>query len=157
MPDDSGYYAPVQFQPLWAVLGLVLVVLVIAWYVFVWWYSRRKHRPKAVQTAADSGPSIEELRSRYRALIDEVERSAGEGMTSGRAAHHRLGDLVRSFVSEATGVKARSMTLDDLERADLHEVAAAVETYYPAEFAEIEQGDVGRSAAMARQVVTTWR
>jgi len=156
MPDDNGYYPPVQYQPIWLILGIAIIAAIVAWYVFVWWYSKRKHRPKPPPPVIDPAITVEELRSKYFRLIGEVEDAFAQGELSRRVAHQRLGILVRAFAWESRGVKAQSMTLDDLERARVSGVSDAVELYYPAEFAAMEQGDVSRSAEAARQVVGTW-
>lgn len=156
MPDDSGYYGLAQYQPLWLILGLGLLALIAAWYVFVWLYSRRKHRPKPLPPVPDRGVTVDELRSRYLRLIEDVEQAFARNELTRRMAHQRLGILVRAYAWESRGIKAQSMTLRDLEHAKVKGVADAVELYYPAEFAELEQGDVARSASAARQVVSTW-
>jgi hypothetical protein len=156
MPGGEGFYPPTTYAPIWVILGVILLVLVVAWFVFVWWWSNRKHRMPHPPPAADPLLEAARLKSKYYGLIEEVEGAWRAEELSTRAAHQKLGTLVRFFVFESSGRKAQVMTLEDLNQANLRSVADAVEQYYPAEFAAVEQGDVPSSANVAREVVGTW-
>lgn len=156
MPGVDGYFPPTSYDPIWAMLGVVILALVALWYVFVWWWSRRKHRMPPRQP--ETNPILEagRLKDKYYDLIEEVEEAWRRDELTTRAAHQKLGTLVRFFVFESSGRKAQVMTLEDLNQANLRSVADAVELYYPAEFAPLDQGDVPHSAGIAREVVGTW-
>lgn len=155
--DEVGYNPLAQYWWGWMAIALALVALVVAWYVFVWWSSRRATELVPVaDVEPDPTASREELRARYLALVDEVVASYDAGQLSRRAAHRKLGTLVRFYAQETSGVRADVMTLDDLTRARLGAIAHAVAVYYPAEFASVESGDVHRSADVARQAVVSW-
>lgn len=156
MQDGNGYYAPIQYNPGWIWLGVFIIALIVAWYVFVWWFARRRNRPPKAAPPVDPRLTAQNLRNKYFELINEIERAHAEGQITRRTAHQKLGTLVRFYVHEASGVPAQVMTLDDLTRANLRSLADAVASYYPAEFASIEQGDVPASAHRAKEVVATW-
>jgi hypothetical protein len=156
MPGVDGYYPPTAYAPIWAILGGILLVLLVAWYVFVWWWSKRKQRMPQPPAASNPVLDAARLKDKYYNLIQEVEEAWRAEELSTRAAHQKLGTLVRFFVFESSGRKAQVMTLEDLNQANLRSVADAVEQYYPAEFAAVEQGDVPYSADVAREVVGTW-
>ncbi|MET0480073.1 MAG: hypothetical protein ABWZ69_01825 [Mycetocola sp.] len=156
MPGGDGFYPPTMYAPIWAILGAILLVLVAAWYLFVWWFSNRKHRMPQPAPTVDPLVEAARLKGKYYGLIEEVEEAWRAEELSTRAAHQKLGTLVRFFVFESSGRKAQVMTLEDLNQANLRSVADAVEQYYPAEFAAVEQGDVPYSADVAREVVGTW-
>ncbi len=156
MPGVDGFYPPAAYQPIWAVLGIGLLVLVAAWYVFIWWWSKRKHRMPPTPAAENPVLVAGRLKDKYYDLIEEVEQAWRSEELSTRAAHQKLGTLVRFFVFESSGRQAHVMTLEDLNQANLRSVADAVEQYYPAEFAPLEEGDVPHSAGIAREVVGTW-
>ncbi|MBG6239741.1 hypothetical protein IWX78_002731 [Mycetocola sp. CAN_C7] len=156
MPGIDGYTPPASYAPIWTFLGIGILVLIAAWYLFIWWWSRRKHRMPPSTPTQNVLLEAGLLKNKYYDLIDEVEQSWRQGDLSTRAAHQKLGTLVRFFVFESSGRKAQVMTLEDLNQANLHSVADAVEQYYPAEFAAVEQGDLPSSAGIAREVVGTW-
>jgi hypothetical protein len=154
---DADYNPLAQYWWGWMAIAIGLVVLAVLWYVFVWWVSRRATEMVTVTDVEPvPAPSREELRARYLGLVDEVVASYERGGISRRAAHGKLGTLVRLYAQEASGVRADVMTLDDLTRARLGSIAHAVSVYYPAEFASVESGDVHRSADVARQAVVSW-
>lgn len=156
MPGVDDYLPPASYSPVWTVLGLGLLALAVLWYAFVWWWSRRKHRMPPPAPAPNPVIEAGRLKDKYYDLIEEVEEAWRNEELSTRAAHQKLGTLVRFFVFESSGRKAQVMTLEDLNQANLRSVADAVEQYYPAEFAAIEQGNVPYSADVAREVVGTW-
>ena len=74
------------------------------------------------------------------------------------AGHHELSQIVRGFVSKASGLKAETMTAADLrERGPAH-LAQLIEEYYPRQFgqAEADPPSFARSAKAARDVVGGW-
>lgn len=154
---DADYNPLAQYAWWWMAIAIGLVVLVIVWYVVVWRLSRRATELVTVTDVEETpAPTREELRARYLALVDDVVTSYEAGELTRRSAHGKLGNLVRLYAQEASGVRADVMTLDDLTRARLGSIAHAVAVYYPAEFASVEQGDVRRSADVARQAVVSW-
>ena len=108
-------------------LGVILLALIAAWYVFLWWWSRRKHRMPREAHAATAIEQAGRLKGKYVGLIDEVEEAWRAEELSTRAAHQKLGTLVRFFVFESTGRKAQVMTLEDLNEANLRSVADAID------------------------------
>ncbi|RUR01143.1 hypothetical protein [Labedella endophytica] len=154
---DADYNPLAQYWWGWMAIAIAIVVLVVLWYVFVWWWSRRATESVTVpDVEAVPAPSREELRARYLGLVDEVVAAYDDGALTRRAAHRKLGSLVRLYAQEASGVRADVMTLDDLTAARLGSIAHAVAVYYPAEFASVESGDVRRSADVAKQAVVSW-
>lgn len=144
-------YRPVRYQGYWLPLGIALLVLVAAWYGWVFWTTRTR-RPRARPR------DLAGIRSRYHERIAEVGRQSRLGAMPPRTAHQRLSELVRGFVSEASPVPARSMTLRELHAAgaahpEMHPVAEAVGAFYPPEF-DVDSGDDPAGAVViAHQVV----
>lgn len=158
MPDGSGFFPPVQYNVLWLLLGVVLLLVVIGWLVFVLWFTRRTPAPFA-NSAYYAGPDFPgtSLRESYLGLIDEVERANREGALSSREAHQRLGLLVREFAAQVRGVRAQYMTLEDLRATPLGPLAETVGELYPGSFAGEESTTVSLAAGRARKLVGEWR
>ena len=88
----------------------------------------------------------------------KVEAAVAAKKTTARAGHHELSQIVRGFVSKASGLKAETMTAADLrERGPAH-LADLIEQYYPRQFgqAEADPPSFARSASAARDVVGGW-
>jgi hypothetical protein len=147
MPADSGFLPPVQFSPLWLVLGAVILILIVAWFVLVPFLTRER-RTDALPLASWA-ELTQDRREFYVDLIDEVEVAHARGQLGAREAHQRLSALVRGYASEASGFPTSAMTLTELRRLGLPGLTSAVERFYPVEF--------GTAASATDSVVTAGR
>lgn len=155
MQADPGFYAPLQYSPLWTWAGAALLALVAGWYVFIAAATRRRPLETAARRPA-ALTDLPALKAAYLQRIDDAESRAAAGHLSLRATHQEISLLLRSFIRDATGVDALRMTRDDLERHPLPSAAAAVGTLYPGEFGPEPLPSASAAAAHARQVVGTW-
>lgn len=151
MQDNAGFYAPLQYQPQWLWLGILLLVVVAGWYG--WLFRPTRNRP---QTHEAPPLHLETLRSRCLAAIDATASEADAGRLPERDAHQRLSFLVREFAGSATGLPVTSMTLEELRHEGLEGLAAGIAGIYPSEFALAPVRPVSHSADVARQVVQAW-
>ncbi|PZS13557.1 MAG: hypothetical protein DLM57_16535 [Pseudonocardiales bacterium] len=150
-------YGPVRYRWYWLPLGIGLLVLVAAWYGYVFWTTRtdRTARPRAARPR-----DLAATRSRYHEWIADVGRHAHSGTMSVRVAHQRLSELVRGYVAETSSVPAASMTLRELHAAEtaspqMRPVTTAIGVFYPSEFDYDSRGDPAAAVAIAHQVVET--
>ncbi|MCF3140436.1 hypothetical protein LRQ04_14340 [Paenarthrobacter sp. AR 02] len=153
MQDDSGFYAPLHYQQLWLWLGLLLVLLVAAWYAWVLWPARPE---KTARLEAVARPTLDTLRNTCVAAIQATASDADAGRLPEREAHQRLSFLVREFAGSATGLPITSMTLEELRGHGLADLATGIARIYPNEFAPMPVQTVSQSAVAARQVVLEW-
>lgn len=163
MLSDRGFFGPVQYERfvLYLVVGILLIALVVAWYVFVVRFARTRI-PRAVGDTGRAPADLRVLKVKYAGLIDEVEAEFREGRYSERAVASRLSLLLRFFAHEASGVDAQVMTLSDLRAARVPAVTSAVEAYYPPAFRPVSDQDAESEADpeaaldTAREVVRSW-
>jgi hypothetical protein len=151
---DPEFLGPLGYSPLWTWAGAILVLLVAAWYAFVF-ASTRRPRPGSASLPAPL-TDLPALQSAYLQRIDDVEQEAAAGNISARAAHQKLSFLFRRFVRDATGVDAPRMTHADLAKHPLPRAAEAVGALYPGEFGSEPLPAVAASAATAREAVRSW-
>lgn len=155
MQADQDFYGPLQYAPAWGWAGVALLVLVAAWYA--WLFMATRTAPDL-----DSGTrtarltDLPRLQAAYLQRINDVERDAAAGKLSAREAHQHISLLLRKFVRDATGVDAPRMTQADLARHPLPAAAAVLGELYPAEFGPGPVPSVAGSAASARRVVQAW-
>ena len=127
---DGDFFGPLEYSAWvpWAALGLL--VLVAAWYAYVFLSTRRRSagRPAVIAPApgATSVPDLARLRRDYLERIDAVDREAAAGPRTGRSSHQELSLLIRSFVRDASGVDATRMTLAELRAVGAAGAVAAV-------------------------------
>lgn len=157
MLTDRGFFGPAQYDRfvLYLVIGVLLLALVAAWFVFAVRFSRTRVPAPAIEPPKRREP-LGRLQAKYGAMIDEVQAEWQAGRLTERAVHSRLSLLLRFFASEASGIDAQVMSLADLRRAPLPRVAGAVEHYYPPAFQKEHPGDPEAAVGLAREVVRTW-
>jgi hypothetical protein len=153
MPGGE-FFPPVQYSPLWLVLGLLVLALVIGWYVFALVSTRRPREPVGASTGM--APLAPPVREAYLQRIDDVNRRYATGAVAFSDAHHELSALVRSFAAEARGIRAQYMTLDDLRKTEHHGLAATVEALYPGAFSGAATGSIDEATARASELVRSW-
>ncbi len=143
--DGVGYYAPEPYSSYWLWVGIALLAAVALWYVFVAWYTK----PRPVKLAPVTGDRLAELKGVYAGRLDEIVAGVVAGTIRPRAGHQRISALVRHFVQDASGVRAPTMTLTDINRSGnslLRPVSSVVGRLYPGEFGP-DRADAGRSAS----------
>jgi len=158
MQDKAGFYSPLQYQPQWLWLGLVLVLLTAAWYAWILFSGRNKApAPKSAQAGHSTPvPDLETLRAACLNAINATAEDADAGRLPERDAHQRFSYLVREFAGEAAGLPLTSMTLEDLRRHEFTELSAGIASLYPNEFAPRPVHSVRESAEAAARVVLAW-
>jgi len=158
MPDGNGFFPPVQFSPLWTILGIVLILVVIGWLVFVLIFTRRRNTRTSSGTPFNPfAPPAPSLLVTYLSLIDDVERGSAAGALPSREAHQRLSLLVREYAARSRGIRAPYMTLEDLEATRIGPLAATVGELYPGAFSADAGGSVTVAAERARKLVRNWQ
>ena len=148
----------VDYDPLWLVIGCLLLGAIILWYGFVFYSTRRcSHRSLAtLKPKPYTPPDLTDLKQKYQQLIDEIEQNHTAGKLSSRKAHQKLSHVLRMFVVEINGHRVDTLTLRDLEKTRYKTLATAIKQFYIPEFTAVEQGSVAEAAALARKTVTAW-
>lgn len=155
MPGGE-FFPPVQYQPWWGLIGFALLVLVAAWWVFVFVSTRRSRVPAEESDAAPTGPQAEVIRRRYLGLIDETRAAYASGALGDREAYHQLSLLMRSYVEEREGTRTVTLTLKELRATPLRPLSEAVARLYPGAFGPGRAGSVAQALDDARGLVSSW-
>lgn len=155
MPGGDGFAAPVQFSPVWTLLGVGILLLIAAWFVIVLALTRRRHADDPRQLNAPFTTSS--YRSAYLDLIDEVGEAYRAGRVSSAEAHQRLSLIVREFAAGIRGVRAPYMTLAELRSSSIDPLADTVAELYPGAFAARPGASVAEAEEHARALVSGWR
>lgn len=141
--------APVGYDDRWLVLAVVALSVVAVYYAAVLWWGRS--RPEHAVRTVPRAECLDQL--------DQIGVAVSAGRVSAREGHQQISATVRQFVSAASGVPARTMTLADLEREGPADLAAVVALVYPPEFApgeDLARERFGTALERARELVTTW-
>lgn len=159
MPGDSEFFPPVQYLPLWGILGFILLLVIAGWYVFLLVSTRAGRVATPAETGASGVPlrTTETLRTQYLERIELLRRSHESGAVDAREAHHQLSQIVRSYVSEREGQQTMQLTLSDLRATRFTSLTDAVEKLYPGAFGVGAGIGVDRAVEQANRLVSTWR
>jgi len=157
MQGAEVYYPPVQYSPLWLLLGIGIFLLIAVGYFLIWFLTRKKPQP----VEQPRGPWVPQLtptvRERFIGFIDQVGARHASGETSYVDAHHELSIIVRSFALEARGVRAPYMTLDELKATRHKPLADTIEDFYPGAFSGLEGEPVASAVQRAKSLVSEWK
>jgi hypothetical protein len=152
--DD--FFAPWGYGWWWWIVLPVFLVLLTAWILLSRRLAGRIGRPpKAVDLPTVWVPPKDAAKEALE-RIDATVSAARSGELDARDVHVELSAIIREYGWKRTGVDARSMTLDELRRSRLTEVADTIATFYPIAFAPKPGAEVEPAAERAREVVRTW-
>ncbi|MGK2881795.1 MAG: hypothetical protein ACSLE6_13710 [Mycobacterium sp.] len=156
MPDDLLRYlfGPQPYSSEWLWCALILVVLVIGWYagIFVWTLpSQRLRRIPVVR-----GMHARLLRKRFARCVQCIADQHGAGRTSGPAACASIGRTVRSFLHQATGVKAQYLHVGAMADGGLATAAPLLTGLGDAQFNAEARVDVAEMSAEAQELIRSW-
>ncbi len=158
MSNSPDFREWASYEPLWLMIGCMLLLMVALWYGAIFYLTRRKKQRTvaSLPPRAYTPPDLTALRAKYLQLILEVEGHYTAKALSAREVHQKLSYLLRMFVFEIRGHRVDTLTLDDLKKTRYTELTAAIESYYLPEFTAVERGNVNDALALARKVVTEW-
>ncbi|WP_454296540.1 hypothetical protein [Salana multivorans] len=141
---------PVQYSWWVWVLGLVLLLLIAAWYVWL----IRSTRPRMPD---DSPARYDGIRAEHVALVDEAYQRWASGEATLRELHLDLNHAIRSFATARTGIDTSSLTVAEFGRIE-HGSALAVilGDYSEPAFAAVSDAEAALACEEAREVIRTW-
>ncbi|KUI26442.1 hypothetical protein [Mycobacterium sp. GA-2829] len=155
MPDEllRHVIGPTPYSTWWLWVAIVLLVIVIAWYVLVFVATLPSEKLRGRRVVGPLHAKV--LRHRYARRITAVTDGHAAGRLTDADAYAALARTLRSFLHQATGVRAQYMQLDALADS-----VAAPAVPVLAEITDIRfagaRGDVGALAARAQELVRTW-
>jgi hypothetical protein len=153
----ADFYPPMTYSPIWNAIAIAILVGILGWGLVIW--AQTLPARATPEPPLPPGWRLARLKDDYLERIDEVVRLAGSGELSVRRAHQELSVAVRSFVQEASGISAPTMTLSELRGSPdpaLRPVSDVVRGLYPVEFGPDRFVSVAEAAGYAREVVERW-
>jgi hypothetical protein len=109
---------PSRYGTVWLVLGILAVVLAVAWVVVAWLLTRRRpgdpERPRRVHGGATAADPFAGARADRLADLERIEREHAAGALDDRDADLAVAAVLREFAQTRTGLPARSLTAAEL-------------------------------------------
>ncbi|MGE2719402.1 hypothetical protein [Mycolicibacterium celeriflavum] len=156
MPDDLLRFVggPSPYSTGWLWLGLVLIVMVIAWYVgvFVWTMpSQRLRRLPVVRSV-----HARLLRRRFSRTVRRITARHRDGELTDAEAGAAMSRTLRSFLHQATGTRAQYMQLDDIASGELAPAGPTFAALEDAQFNADSPVHVGEVGGATEELIRSW-
>lgn len=161
MNDEGSLFPPVQYDIIWPLLAVALVIMAIVFYVFLF-VSTKKVKPEPIiQMLPRTASSMERLsliKNKYVKKVIDIQSAHAEGALSTRKAFQALSINLRNFTHEYSGTGAHAMSLTDLYQTQAPEVLLdKIRNYYPLAFEEANKdGNVNLAVDDALRVIQLW-
>lgn len=156
MPDDLLRFVggPMPYSSGWLWLGLVIVLLVIAWYVGVFVWTLPAQRLRRLPVARSLHARL--LRRRYARSVHRIAARHRDGELTDAEAGAAMSRILRSFLHQATGTRAQYMQLDDIASGELAPAAPTLAALDDAQFNAASPVRVGDVGATTEELIRSW-
>jgi hypothetical protein len=146
--------APLPYSVFWLVLGVLLVIGVIGWFVGVVVWTLPVERLRTIPVIRDISARV--LRRKFSVAVGRVADRYRTGELSSRQAYAEMSRILRNFVFYRTGVRAQYMTLGEVAHGPAAAAAPVVSALYTRQFELVENPDVAAAAAQVRSAILSW-
>lgn len=143
-----------QYNVVYLIVGIALVVLVAVWLGFVLWLTSAK---RARKHAAKAPAMPQQQRNQFLDSVEQSLASFQRGELDLRQLHLTLAATVRDFVSERVGHDVHSWTAREIGRWDpTRKAGHLLQVWEEPSFARQSDADAYQSVEGARLVITQW-
>jgi hypothetical protein len=146
--------APLPYSVFWAVLGVLLMLLVIAWFVGVLVWTLPVERLRTIPVIRDISARV--LQRKFSAAVGRVDEHYLAGELNSRQAYAEMSRILRNFVFYRTGVRAQYMALDEVAHSTAAAAAPVVSALYARQFELADNPDVAAAAHQVRSAIQSW-
>ena len=156
MPDEllRHVIGPTPYSPWWLWAAILLLLLVIAWYAAVFIATLPSDRLRGRPVVGPVHARL--LRRRYAGRIADITADHEAGRMSAADACAAISRTLRSFLHQATGVRAQYMQIDALAGSSVGAAAPVLADLGEVRFADHPHADVRQLSARAQELVRTW-
>ena len=147
---------PFEYSIIWLILGIIILLSIFC--CAIWYFFFKKKSPVESKNIIkfEKPKNIEDIKTEYLKLIDEVERECQSNKVNYRNSYIRLSSIVRTFVYKATGIEVHKSTLSDIKALNMPSLYNLIREFYTPEFAENTKSNILKAINDTRQVIKTW-
>lgn len=156
MPGDLLRYVsgPVAYSSWWLWLGIALLAAVIVWYTAVFVSTMPSSRLRRIRFIGDLHGRL--LRRRFATSIRRIAERRRRGEITDAAAYRDMSHTVRSFLQQATGMRAQYLQVDEIAASELASAAPLIAALRDARFSTAADADADRLGAQAEELIRSW-
>ena len=156
MPDDvlRLVIGPSPYASSWLWFGLTLLALVIAWCVGVFVWTLPADRLRTIPWIRSVHAKL--LRRRFARAIRSIDGRHRAGELSAAQASAEMSRTLRSFLHQATGIRAQYMHVEAIKSSDLAEAAALFQALNDAQFNTASPVEISQVGSTAEELIRSW-
>ncbi|MEZ0355869.1 hypothetical protein [Mycobacterium sp. SA01] len=156
MPGDLLRFVggPTPYSSWWLWLAIILLVVVIVWYAAVFVVTLPGTRLRELPGLGDLHARL--TRRRFAGAIRHTRELRGRGELSDAQAYDQMSHTVRSFLHQATGVRAQYLHVDEIAAGTLAPAAPLIAALRDARFDAGTDADPDRLGAQAEELIRSW-
>ncbi|WP_102144166.1 hypothetical protein [Mycobacterium hubeiense] len=156
MRDDLLRYVsgPMPYSWWWLWLGLLLLAVVLAWYALVFVWTLPSHQLRRMPVIRTWHAAL--LRRRFIRTIRSIDERHRTGDLTAAQASAEMSRALRSFLHQATGVRAQYMHLDAITASDIADAAPVLSALIDAQFNAASRVNVSEAGSAAKELIRTW-
>lgn len=156
MPGDLLRFVggPTPYSSWWLWLAIILLVVVIVWYAAVFVVTLPNDRLRELPAFGDLHARL--TRRRFAGGIRHIIELRRRGELSDAQAYDQMSHTVRSFLHQATGVRAQYLHVDEIAAGTLAPAAPLIAALRDARFGAGTDADPDRLGAQAEELIRSW-
>ncbi|OBB88454.1 hypothetical protein [Mycobacterium sp. 852002-30065_SCH5024008] len=156
MPDDllRHIFGPQPYASSWLWLAVILVIAVIIWYVIIFVWTLPSHQLRRIPVVRRAHAWL--IRDRFARRVQGIADEHAAGQMSAPAACAAISRTVRSFLHQATGVRAQYLHVGAMADASLAAAAPLLTRLGDAQFNAEAHVDVTDVSIRAQELIRSW-
>lgn len=161
MNEEGELFPPAQYDPIWMVMIISMIVIAIIFYILVLLSTRKVKLEEMITPLPGTASGNERLsliKNKYVKKVEDTVEAYNDGRISNRKAFQSLSILLRSFVHEYSLAGTHAMNLRDLKNASAPQLLTErIQNFYPLAFEEANRtGNVELAANDTLMVIQQW-
>jgi len=145
---------PAPYSPWWLWLGVLLIVLVIGWYTAVFVATMPAERLRQIPALRDAQAAL--TRRRFAGSIHRIVERRRRGELSDAQAYDQMSHTLRTFLHQATGVRAQYLHVDEIAGGPLAAAAPVITALRDARFDTTSDADPDRLGTQTEELIRSW-
>ncbi|BBX07508.1 hypothetical protein [Mycolicibacterium aichiense] len=156
MPGDLLRFVggPTPYSSWWLWLAIILLAVIIVWYAAVFVVTLPNDRLRKLPAFGDLHARL--TRRRFAGGIRRIIELRRRGELSDAQAYDQMSHTVRSFLHQATGVRAQYLHVDEIAAGALAPAAPLIAALRDARFDTGTDADPDRLGAQAEELIRSW-
>ncbi len=156
MPGDLLRFVggPQPYSSWWLWLAAILVIAVIIWYTAVFVVTMPTARLREIPAVRNAHARL--MRRRFAGSIRRIGERRRRGDLSDAQAYAAISQTLRSFLHQATGLRAQYLHVGEIAAGELAPAAPLIAELRDARFAETADADPERLGARAEELIRSW-